>query len=386
MTGVLVDSLYESLRSNIRSGRWRPGSRLPSESVLADELGTSRTTLRIALRRLEVGGLVASRQGSGRTVLPVTGQATGMMGKTIALLTNLAGPPSAFGRGPFESAIDAGVHDAVAQRGLHLLNLNIPAGGVADDEIEMILHNPPRGLVVTHPELAGPSIVQRLQRLRGAGVALVVHGDAEEFRGYDRVVSDHAEGCAQLTNWLIEQGSRRIMRLWGLDSPRYWLNMRDEGHERAMADAGLVALPAVVVHGAVACTEDPVTFHTRVRQFAGFLIEHLRGPERPDAVIATNDPDAIVTAAACRLLGIDPVRDIRIVGYDANSALTKEYRFEPFTPAATVNKLNENTGQMLVRTLMDRIEGKQPAEAVRSVTNPSLIVPAVVGLPPSQTF
>ncbi len=377
MSGLLVDNLYETLRGDIRTGRWRPGSRLPPESALASEFRTSRTTLRHALRRLEDGGLVASRQGSGRTVVSSGGsvaEATGMMAKTIALVTNMSGPPSDFGRGPLESAIDAGVYDACRQRGLHLLNLNVPIEGISDDEVSMLLHNPPRGLVITHPELAGSSIVDRMRRVKNAGVALVVHGNSDDFSPFDRVVSDHAHGSAQLTRWLLEQGCRRILRVWGIESPRYWLSMRDEGHERAMRDAGLEPLPALVVRGAVVCTDDPVTFQTRVRQFAGFLIEHLRGPTPVDAIVATNDPDAIITAAACKLLGIDPVRDIRIVGYDSNFAVTKEYRSEPFTPAATINKVNENTGQLLVQTLMSRLAGELPPEPVRAMTIPTLVV------------
>jgi len=298
-----------------------------------------------------------------------------MMAKTIALVTNMAGPPSNFGRGPLESAIDAGVYDACRQRGLHLLNLNVPVEGISDDEVSMLLHNPPRGLVITHPELAGPSIADRMRRVKNAGVALVVHGNSDEFAPFDRVVSDHADGSAQLTRWLLEQGCRRILRVWGIESPRYWLSMRDEGHERAMREAGQEPLPALVVRGAVVCTDDPVTFQTRVRQFAGFLIEHLRGPTPIDAIIATNDPDAIITAAACRLLGVDPEKDITIVGYDANWATVKEYEYAPFVPAATVDKINENTGRKLVETLLARLDNQLNPEPVLAMSQPTLNVP-----------
>lgn len=49
---------YRALASSLASGRWPPGSLLPSERALADELGVSRTTLRHALRELADAGFL----------------------------------------------------------------------------------------------------------------------------------------------------------------------------------------------------------------------------------------------------------------------------------------------------------------------------------------
>ena len=375
MSVTLSDTAFDTLRGGITSGRWRPGSSLPSEGRLAEELAVSRTTLRIALRRLEDRGLVRSRQGSGRVVTSSNGKAVGMMAKTIGLVTNMTGHPSSYARGPFESAIDAGVYDGVRLAGLHLLNLNIPEGGIPDEEVEMVLHNPPRGLILTRPELAGPNLTRHLSTLRDAGVTLVIHGDPPGGAHFDRVISDHARGSADLTRFLLGRGCQRILRVWGVDTQPYWIKFRDQGHEQAMREAGLEPLPALVVRSASPCTPDPETFQTRTRQFAGFLLEHLRGPNRPQALIATNDPDAIVTAAACRLLGVDPEKDITIVGYDANWATVKEYEYAPFVPAATVDKINENTGRKLVETLLARLDNQLNPEPVLAMSQPTLTVP-----------
>lgn len=52
----------------IRDGSIRPGERLPSERDLAERLQVGRSSVREALRVLEVSGLVASRHGSGAYV------------------------------------------------------------------------------------------------------------------------------------------------------------------------------------------------------------------------------------------------------------------------------------------------------------------------------
>ncbi|MFI1367090.1 GntR family transcriptional regulator [Streptomyces griseochromogenes] len=67
------DALYLDvavrLRKAIADGVFPPGSRLPSEHVLAQEYGVSRNTVRRAMEVLREDGLMASQQGARRTVL-----------------------------------------------------------------------------------------------------------------------------------------------------------------------------------------------------------------------------------------------------------------------------------------------------------------------------
>jgi DNA-binding GntR family transcriptional regulator len=64
----LVDTAESALRERLAPGRARPGDRLPPEKELAEELGVSRGTLRLALERLESNGEIVRRQGSGTFV------------------------------------------------------------------------------------------------------------------------------------------------------------------------------------------------------------------------------------------------------------------------------------------------------------------------------
>lgn len=64
----LVDVTEEALRARLAPGRARPGDRLPPEQELAETLGVSRGTLRLALERLESNGEILRRQGSGTFV------------------------------------------------------------------------------------------------------------------------------------------------------------------------------------------------------------------------------------------------------------------------------------------------------------------------------
>jgi len=66
--------LYQRIRSvlldRLDSGQYAPGDRLPSEGVLADDLGVHRLTVRRALDELSREGRLRARQGAGTFVSP----------------------------------------------------------------------------------------------------------------------------------------------------------------------------------------------------------------------------------------------------------------------------------------------------------------------------
>lgn len=58
------------LRDLIRNGTYQPGQKLPSEGIIAEQLGISRPTLREALYTLEMEGLIIRKHGTGTYVSP----------------------------------------------------------------------------------------------------------------------------------------------------------------------------------------------------------------------------------------------------------------------------------------------------------------------------
>ncbi|MBQ1764640.1 MAG: FadR family transcriptional regulator, partial [Aquincola sp.] len=61
----LADQVASALETEIRAGRLAAGDKLPTEAVLVQQFGVSRTVVREAISRLKSRGLVDSRQGSG---------------------------------------------------------------------------------------------------------------------------------------------------------------------------------------------------------------------------------------------------------------------------------------------------------------------------------
>ncbi|MEC5397825.1 FadR/GntR family transcriptional regulator [Uliginosibacterium sp. H1] len=64
-----VDTVYAGIIEAMVNGEYPENSRLPTETELAQHYGVSRPTVREALSRLRLDGLIASRRGSGSYVL-----------------------------------------------------------------------------------------------------------------------------------------------------------------------------------------------------------------------------------------------------------------------------------------------------------------------------
>ena len=61
----LYEDIVQQLHTLIRQGMLQHGARLPSERMLAERFNVSRSSVREAIRSLELQGLVVSRRGSG---------------------------------------------------------------------------------------------------------------------------------------------------------------------------------------------------------------------------------------------------------------------------------------------------------------------------------
>lgn len=80
---VLADQVIAQLRTQITSGEWPVGSRIPTESELVERLGVARNTVREAVRALAHNGLLDIRQGSG-TYVAATSELAGVMQRRFA--------------------------------------------------------------------------------------------------------------------------------------------------------------------------------------------------------------------------------------------------------------------------------------------------------------
>lgn len=91
---TLAEKLRDQLAAQIAAGTFKPGDRLPSEAMLGEEHGVSRTVIREAIAALRGDGLVMPKRGSGvfvlsqspRPLVPLQGVDTARLSSMIELL------------------------------------------------------------------------------------------------------------------------------------------------------------------------------------------------------------------------------------------------------------------------------------------------------------
>jgi DNA-binding FadR family transcriptional regulator len=85
------EHLAVHLRTEIVTGRIRPGQRLPSEAALCDQFGVSRATVREALRVLSSQNLIRTSKGAGGgsfATVPSVDHVSESLGESLNLLAS----------------------------------------------------------------------------------------------------------------------------------------------------------------------------------------------------------------------------------------------------------------------------------------------------------
>lgn len=366
------------LREWIAKGQLRTGDVLPSEEKLADRLKVARMTLRAALKQLELDGLVVQR-GRYRVVAEASAPAV-TTSRSIAILSGEPRMNPATTRQPgWDHFVLLSAVDTIRAAGLNALWLQ--SGKWDETEIRALVAERARGLMVFRYAFrtdVGQRLVSAAQK---AGIPTVIYGFEDGMPACDSVSSDHVLGQYLVTRHLLERGRRRILRFWkgvpaemdaNLERPN-WLRRRDEGYERALKEAGLSVLDSVEYRSPISSGASARGFAMEARLAAGFLIEHLTGPDPVDAIVCNTDGATGVVAAACELLGKKPNVDVLIAGYDNYFRETPEQAFYPFAPCATVDRNNLQVGQELAGLLLARMNGELSAEPQHRLVTPTLI-------------
>ncbi len=88
LEGRLVDRVVDQIQQMIIRGGLDPGTRLPPEREMAEQLGVSRTVMREAVHTLVARGLLESKHGVGTTVRRIT---SGQVAEPLRLVLQAQG-------------------------------------------------------------------------------------------------------------------------------------------------------------------------------------------------------------------------------------------------------------------------------------------------------
>lgn len=179
-----------------------------------------------------------------------------------------------------------------------------------------------------------------------------------------RVVGDDVEGGALAARHLLELGHRRIGLVSdALEDPFGFTSSRDRmmGMRRELAAAGIPLRPEWVAHGE----------HGRYAA-RDLTLQILRRPERPTAIFAASDTQALGVLAAAHEAGLNVPDDLSVIGFDDIEAAD-------YVGLTTVSQQLVESGrrgaelllaEMTHRSRTAPVAGLTPRLVVRSTTAP----------------
>lgn len=357
--------LMEELKSDIITGRLRPGDKLPSENELSASRHVSRHTVRKALSILAQEGFIEAEHGRGTFVsskirrgkspsLSFGGMDYRGSGNIAVITTYLS--DYIFPR------LIQGIDSVLTAEGYSIILKNTGNSRVKESRcLEEILEKDIDGLIVEPSKseilCANMALYEKLDFYQIPYV--FIQGYYAQMKNKPHILMDDCMGGYLVTNYLIELGHRRILGIFKADDSQG--RERHKGYVKALFEAGYPYDPDMVIW-----------FHTEDRAVkpAKVLELMLESGAAMDGIVCYNDQIALEVIYELEALGICIPADISVTGYD-DSALAKLGVIKLTTIAHPQKKLGEMAGQLL----LEQIQGvPEERSRVIRVIEPELIV------------
>ncbi len=353
------EQVIKQVRDWIRSGEFTRGMMIPGEDEISRTLQVARGTVRSGLELLEEEGVLCKRNRR-RYVNDAAARSEGpsLARNTMLLFGVYADSGLAFKGTGFLQAVQAGVIERLSELGKHVININTDK--LSFEEIRNTLLLSPTGVVALQGVLQTPAGLRLVEEAKALQLPLVADYVDSRCPDIPHVLPDHCGGNYELTKHFLGRGFRRIHCLYPEKQEDYWIAPRFEGYRRAMKEAGLPPLPGAKVR--ILPTEFAHTrevFDTGVRIAAGELVPYMTSAEPPEVILGVTDWVIPVIAAACRLFGKEPGRDLHLGGFDNRSDSNPWRDFDDTRPEVTVEKHNTRIGRELADLLLARIDGRR---------------------------
>ena len=323
------------IQQRIRSGKYRPGERIPGERDLAAELRISQMTMNRALIELEKQGWIRREHGKG-TFVPENFCPPPPEVLQIGVAAHISAERAL--EDFYLGSLFRGMQRAIVNSSVSLSILEVPA-----NEIEQISEALLDGLLVL--DMLEQN-VEKVNRLYREGLKLVVLGASWKGLEVPYVDSDNVAGTQAALEHLIGLGHRRIGGLFALPNT---CNTRDRLrtfrhilHERGIPpDESLILME----QDALSVSE---AGRDRLRQI-------LCSSARPTAFFCGGYYLALEVMRIAREAGLHIPEQLSVVGYDdpVSAALLNP-------PLTTVRQPLDEMGRLATEMLLDWLRNTEP--------------------------
>lgn len=323
------------IQQRIRSGRYRPGERIPGERDLAAELRVSQMTMNRALMELEKEGWIRREHGRG-TFVPEDFCPPPPEVLQIGVVAHI----------PAEHALEdfylgslfRGMQRAIVNSSVSLSVLQVPA-----DEIEKIREALLDGLLVL--DMLEQN-VEKVNQLYREGLKMVVIGASWKGLEVPFVDSDNVAGTRAALEHLLGLGHRRIGGVFALPNT---CNTQDRlrTFREILQERGIQIDDAFLL-----MEEEAISISETGREKLRWM---LRSSARPTAFFCGGYYLALNVMRIAREEGLHIPEDLSVVGFDdpVSAALLSP-------PLTTVRQPLDEMGRLATETLLEWLKNTAP--------------------------
>ncbi|HLU08056.1 MAG TPA: GntR family transcriptional regulator [Oceanobacillus sp.] len=339
--------LHNQLRELIVSGRWQGGTRIPSENQLTSHLNISRSTLRLALQRAELEGLVERIPGKGTYVAHIAQKES--QRRLIAFMT--CGFDS-----ETHSMLLNGAESVAKANGHRIIFSNAQSRQEETDILRRFREDNVVGLLLWPHANASRAQRDNTIPYEEIGVPMVLMDRQIHGLECDCVTSDNYGGGVAMMRHFLELGHQRIVFLSHQATELLTFKERYRAYRDVLTESGLpvseawlIGQPGKEIGASLALRASLDPNSLELQQIRDLM---LNANPRPTAIFALNDYLAVLAMQAMRTLNL-PVPDAVSIGGFDDIDLAAHLQ----VPLTTVAQDSFAIGKLAAQRLIDRLEG-----------------------------
>ena len=349
--GLKFEELASQLRSQILSGAWTPGTKLPTENELIQETGLSLTTVRRAYEALVAEELVTRRRGAGSFVAERRPARETRQGRGGILI-----PETAL----YYAKVLQGLESTLAAR---RVSLSLATSSYEEqrerEALQSMLADGVQGIIVAPTFRAGweSENLRRVEALQALKVPIVLlERSLPELGAADpseHVVSDHAGGAFDAMQHLLGLGHERI-----------GLVLRRAPHTAPGIRAGYRTACEADGLDQVVIAEEMEAWDA---ERADRALAELRAHDCTAALVFGDREAALIESAASRQ-GLEVPGQLALVSYDDELAEIAEVPLTAMSPAKF------HLGATAAEVMLRRLENGRSSPVLQIKLRPHLVV------------
>lgn len=297
--------ILERMREVLRTG----GDKLPTEKELAEEVFASYATVRLVMSELEQQGYLRKIRGSGTYLLPGAEQLLADAARTRLRL--ISSPCSANPDLSYGAYLVQELTTCARSNG-HRVDLQEVTNH--EEFLALLRREAPAGDPVVYLPPTEPFTLRQIGELSRYEQTPVVVIDCEMGNLHiSNITTDNRKGGMLAAQALLDCDCRKLTLLLCEPDLRQ-IRQRVQGFTEI---AELAGATVELWDCGVGVNEDRAKLTRRT------LNKYLRAGKRPQGVFAVSDAGAISAADTFRDFGIEPGRDVALIGFDGLPAMRK---------------------------------------------------------------